>query len=110
MQYNRFLVLLLGEFNVKSSNWCKNDITTIEGEAIENISSQFGLHQVINEPKHILQSSSPSFDLIFPSLPKLITEQVSIRLYIVILITRSFFEKFNLEILYRPPYFRDVWH
>ena len=54
-QKNPFLVVLLGNFNAKSSNWCKNDI---EGKAIENISSQFGLHQIINEPTHILESFS----------------------------------------------------
>ena len=32
-----FLVVLLGDFNTKSSNWCKNDITTTESKAIENI-------------------------------------------------------------------------
>ena len=34
VQNNPFLVLVLGDFNAKSSNWCKNDITTIEGKAI----------------------------------------------------------------------------
>ena len=50
VQNNPFLVVHLGNFNVKSSNWCKNDITTTEGKAIENISSRFGLHQMINDP------------------------------------------------------------
>ena len=48
MQNNPFLVVFLGNFNLKSSNWCKNDITASEGKVIENISSQFALHQVIN--------------------------------------------------------------
>ena len=30
VQNNPFLVVLLGDFNVKSSYWCKNDITTTE--------------------------------------------------------------------------------
>ena len=35
MQNNPFLVVvLLGDFNAKSSNWCKNDITTSERKAI----------------------------------------------------------------------------
>ena len=51
MQNNPFLVVHFGDFSAKSSNWCKNDITTSEGKAIGNISSQFGLHQVINEPR-----------------------------------------------------------
>ena len=57
-QNNPLLVVLLGDFNVESSNWCKNDINTTEGESIESISSQFGLHQIINEPTYILEFSS----------------------------------------------------
>ena len=52
MQSNPFLVVLFGDFNAKSKNWCKNDITTSEGKTIENIPSQSGLHQVINKPTH----------------------------------------------------------
>ena len=74
VQNNSFLVVLLGDFNVKSGNWYKNDITTSEGKAIENIPSQFALHQVIHEPTHILESSSSCIDLIFTSQPNLITE------------------------------------
>ena len=72
MQNNPFLIVLLGDFNVKSSNWCKYDITTSEGKVIENISSQFALHQVINELTHILETSS-CIDLIFTSQPNFIT-------------------------------------
>ena len=42
------LLVVLGDFNAKSRNWRKNDITTIKAKSIENISSKFGLHQVIN--------------------------------------------------------------
>ena len=34
VQNNPFLVVLLGGFNAKSSNWCKNDLTTSEGKAV----------------------------------------------------------------------------
>ena len=69
---NPFLVVLLGNFNAKSSNWCKNDITTNKGKATENFSSQFGIHQVLSEPTHILESSFSCIDLIFTSQPNLI--------------------------------------
>ena len=36
VQNNPFLVVVLGGFKVKSGKWCKNDITTIEGKAMEN--------------------------------------------------------------------------
>ena len=108
-QNNPFLVVLLGDFNVKSSNWCKNDITTTEGKAIENISSQFGLHQMINEPIHILESSS-SNDLIFTSQPNLITESGVHPSLHPNSHHQIIFAKFNLKIHYPPPYFHEVWH
>ena len=108
VQNNPFLVVLLGDFNAKSSNWCKNDITTTEGKAIENISSQFGLHQMISEPTHILESSSSCIDLIFTSQPNLITESGVHPSLHPNSHHQIIFAKFNLEIHYPPPYFRDV--
>ena len=74
VQNKPFLVVLLGDFNAKSGNWYKNNITTTEDKAIENISSQFGLHQMIDEAIHILESSSSCINLIFTSQPNLLTE------------------------------------
>ena len=108
VQNNPFVVVLLGDFNAKSSNWCKNDITTTEGKAIENISSQFGLHQMINEPTHILESSS-CIDLIFTSQPNLITESGVHPSLHPNSYHQIIFAKFNLEIHYPSPYFCDVW-
>ena len=109
VQNNPFLLALLGDFNAKSSNWCKNDITTTEGKAIENISSQFGLHQMVNEPAHILEPSSSCIDLIFTSKPDLITESDVHPSLHPDSHHQNLFAKFNLEIHYPPPYFREVW-
>ena len=57
-QNNPFLLVAIGDFNAKSTNWCANDRTSFEGNKIEHITSQFGLSQIINEPTHILDSSS----------------------------------------------------
>ena len=67
-------MVLLGHFNAKCTNWYKYNKTNFVGIAIENISSQCGLYQVINEPTHILENSSSCIDLIFTSQPNLITE------------------------------------
>ena len=53
--------MAIEDFNAKSSSF--------EGEAIENLTTQFGLHQVIKEPTHILDTSSSCIDLTFPSQP-----------------------------------------
>ena len=60
-------MVLIGDFNPKSKNWNKNNKCNFEGNIIENVTSQFGLQQVIKEPTHILDNSSSRIDLIFTS-------------------------------------------
>ena len=57
-QNNPFLLVAIGHFNAKSTNWCANDQTSFDGNKIEHITSQFGFSQIINKPTHILDSSS----------------------------------------------------
>ena len=72
MKNTPYMMVLLSDFNAKCTNWYKHDKTNFEGIAIENISSQCGLYQVINEPTHISENSSSCIDLIFTSQPNLI--------------------------------------
>ena len=44
MQNTPYMMVLLGDFNAKCTNWYKHDKTNFEGRAIENISTQCGLH------------------------------------------------------------------
>ena len=69
-----FLVVAIGDFNAKSKSWYINDSTTSQGNVLEDITSQFGLQQIIKEPTHILDNSSSCIDLIFTSQPNLIIE------------------------------------
>ena len=66
-QKNPFLLTAIGDFNAKSSNWYNKDKVNFEGNRTENVTSQFGLHQIINEPMHILPNSSSCINLIFTS-------------------------------------------
>ena len=75
-QKNPFLLTAIGDFNAKSSNWYNKDKTSFEGNTIENLTSQFGLHQIINEPTHILPNSSSCIDLIFTSQPNMVIKSV----------------------------------
>ena len=68
---NSDLVVVLGDLNVKSKNWYINYKTTTEGEEIEFVNPQFGLHQMINEPTYVLENSSSCIDLVFTSQPNL---------------------------------------
>ena len=69
-----FMTIVLGDFNAKSNNWCKTDITSIEGSKIDTIANSYGLNQLIQEPTHIINSSSSCIDLIFTSQPNLVME------------------------------------
>ena len=69
---NPFLIVIIGDFNAKSSNWYLNDVTRFEGLKIEFLASQFAMSQVINEPTHILDNSKSCIDLIFTSQTNMI--------------------------------------
>ena len=101
---------LLGDFNARSKSWWVHDITNNEGTQIQSISSMYGFSQLISEPTHILQNSSSCIDPIFtnktnivinsgikPSLHENCHHQIT-------------YAKFNLQIIYPPPYQRLVWN
>ena len=71
---NPFLVIALGDFNAKLSRCYKNEKITTESSKIANLTSQYGLKQIINEPTHIRNNSSSCIDLVFTSQPNLIME------------------------------------
>ena len=65
------MTVVLGDFNAKSNNWCRADITSLECSKIDTITSSYGLNQLIQEATHKLYSSSSCTDLIFTSKPNL---------------------------------------
>ena len=71
---NPFVISVLGDFNSKSGDWCKNDITFHKGSMIDDVTSNYGLHHLIQEPTHIIKMSSSCIDLIFTSQPNLVME------------------------------------
>ena len=107
---NQFLIVALGDFNAKTTNWYKNDINSYEGLKIDTITSQFGLQLLINEHTHLTANSSSCIDLIFISQPNLVMESgvhsslhLNCHHHIV-------FAKINLKICYPPSYEREIWH
>ena len=71
---NPFLIVVLGDFNAKLSQWLDKDSSTSEGISIENMTLQFGFHKMINELTHILENSSSCIDLVFTLQPNLSVE------------------------------------
>ena len=103
------MISVLDDFKAKSNNWCKNDITSYEDSMIRAVTSNYGLHQLIQEPTYILNSSSSCIDLIFTSQPNLVMESGFYSSLHPSYHHQIIFAKFNLSILYPPPCERTVW-
>ena len=107
---NPYLMVVLGDFNAKLNSWYTNDSTDIEGLKIDILTSSFGFHQIINKSTHILNNSSSCIGLIFTSQLNLVTKSgvhSSPHSNCHHQITHV---KFKLNVIYPPPYEREVWH
>ena len=106
--YNPFLIVVLGDFNAKSCNWCINDKTNFEETKFHTLTSQNDLDQVIKEPTHILDTSFSCIDLFFTSQLKLgmnsgVHASLDVNCHDPII-----FANFGLQIYYSSPYKRVV--
>ena len=72
--------------------------------------SQFGLHQIINEPTPILENSALCNDLIFTSQPNLSVKSGTKSSLHPNCHHQLIYTKFNIEVIYPPLYAREVWH
>ena len=85
------------------------DIITTEGSNIEALTSYHGFEQVINEPTHILPNSASCIDLIFANKPNLLVGNGVFPSLYVKCHHQIIFSKFNLNVVYPPPYQRLLW-
>ena len=67
---NPFLTVSLGG----GQTWFTNDKTSHEGSKFDTLICSHGLHQLLNEPTHWLDSSSSCIDLIFTSQPNFVMQ------------------------------------
>ena len=104
------MIVVLGDFNAKSSNWYKHGKITYEGSKIEAITSQFELKQLILEPTHILSNSSSCIDLVSTCQANLVMESGVRSSLHENCHHQLVYAKFNLKVWYSPPYDREIWH
>ena len=64
-QCNPYFTLITGDFDARCNRWWENDSNNTEGVTIDNLTSAYGLKQLIAEPTHILPTSSSCIDLLF---------------------------------------------
>ena len=101
---NPFLVTALGDFKAKLSQWYKSDKATTEFSKTANLTSQYGLKQIINQPTHILNNWSSCIDLLFTSQPNLVMESGAYSSLHSNCHHQIIHARFNLKIYYPPPY------
>ena len=106
---NPFLAIFLGDFNARNTLWWNGDIINSEGLDINELSSHYNLHQLINTPTHILPNSESCIDLFFTSQPNLISESGVHASLFPRCHHQIIYAKINLKINYPPPYERLVW-
>ena len=73
-QKNPFLTAIIGDFNAKFNKWCSADKTTPEEAKLDNLTSQYGLTQLLKEPTHLSDNYKSCIDLIFNSQPNLVVD------------------------------------
>ena len=102
-------VLITGDFNVKSTNLWKNDLSTSEGTQVNSLTTSYGLSQIISDPTHILPNSSSCIDLIYTNQPNLVTESGVHPFLHPKCHHQIVFGKLNLKVEYPPLYERLIW-
>ena len=98
------MISVLGDFNAKSNNWCKNDITSHEGSVIDVVTIV-----IMNHIFNILNLSSSCNYVVFTHQPNLVMESGVHWSLHPNCHHQAVFAKFNLSVLYPPPYERTVW-
>ena len=65
IDHNPFLIIVIGDFNARSSSCCFNDKSNLEWTQINCLATEYDLKQVMNEPTHLVENFSSCIDLIF---------------------------------------------
>ena len=107
---NPHCLIIIGDFNCKSTQWWENDIENSEGKLFELITADNGLHQLISEPTHIVGSSKSCIDLILTDPPNLIIDTGVHPLVHDQRHHQIIRGKLSVSNKSQPPYVRRVWH
>ena len=109
-QKNPFLTVIVGDFNAKFSKWCSIDKTTPDGAKLDNLTSQYGLTQLLRELTHISDNYRSCIDLVFTSQTNLVVDFDIHFSFHENCHHQIIYSMFDLKILYPPPCERTVWH
>ena len=104
--------IIMGDFNARSSNLCKYDISRSnnEGVQIDSVTSTHDLEQLICEPTHILSNSSSCTDFIFTNLPNLVAVSGKHPSFNSNYHHQIIHTEINLQVEYPSLYQRHAWN
>ena len=107
--FKQYITIFLGDFNVRNAFWWSGDIITSEGFDINELSSHYNPHQLINTPTNVIPNSEFCIDLLCTSQPNLVSEchvhaSLFYRCHYQII-----YAKLNVKVYYPPSYERPVW-
>ena len=108
-QCNPYFTVITGDFNARCNRWWVNDNNNTEGVSIDNLTSSYGLKQLIAEPTHILPTSSSCIDLLFTTQSNMVVNSGVFPSIHQSCQHQIVFAKVNLKIFYPPPYTRRIW-
>ena len=109
-QKNPFLTVIIGDFNAKFNKSCPTDKTIPEEAKFDNLTSQYGLTQLLKEPTHISHNYRSCIDLIFTSLTNLVVDFGIHPSFHENCHRQIVYSNFDLKIFYPLPYEGTVWH
>ena len=109
-QKNPFLIVNIRDFNAKFNKWCSTDKAKHDGAKLDNLTSQYGLIQLLKEPTHISDNYRSCIDLILTSQPDLVVDFGMHPSLHENCHHQIIYSKMDLKIFYPLPYERTVWH
>ena len=107
---NPFSVFFTGDFNGHNQQWWPGGDTTAEGNSIEELTSNLGITQLINEPTNFEPNKNPScIDLIFTDQPNLVMESGTRSSLDTLCHHQITYCRFNYKVPRPPSFKRKIW-
>ena len=57
--------IVTDDFNARCSRWWKNYISNLQGQELDSLTLSAGYNQIIDKPRHVINTSISCIDLIF---------------------------------------------
>ena len=107
---NPYAIIISGDFNCRSTQWWDKENENEEGRSFEPLISDLGLHQLINEPTHIIGEHRSCIDLVLTNQPNIFLEAGVHPSLHEFCHHQIVYGKLLISNLAPPPYTRRIWH